>query len=409
MTRRDGRPRRPFAATTRTGYAARPALYTAPVITVYAVVLLGFSSNMLLHPVLPLYILTLGGGPALVGLVFATFTLPSVVIRPLMGRLADEWSLRRVFLSGTSGLFLSGLLYLVPHLAGVFITRVLHGASWAAFNTGGHAAIARLAPRERRGEAAAVFTLMPGIASTVLPAAGILLWSATGSIGPFILSAVLGAAATAVLQFGRMPGLAAIARPDRLRGSDRIVERGAVLPMTLEFLFTSVQPLFFVYPPLWATSKGIPVEALVVYYGAYGVVLVVARAVAGRYIDRVSRTSVIALSAGLAIVGLGVASIAESVLVMTLAGAVYATATAVASPAAMALAIDRADARRLGSAMATYSLGYQLGLGTGAATWGLVIQLAGFPAPFVLATSTPLAVFAILLVSRMSFRRGARA
>ena len=52
---------------------------------------------------------------------------------------------------------------------------------------------------------------------------------------------------------------------------------------------------------------------------------------------------------------------------------------------AMALAMDRADPERRGAAMATYSLGYQVGVGLGAAAWGAVIALWGFPAPFLLA------------------------
>jgi hypothetical protein len=49
----------------------------------------------------------------------------------------------------------------------------------------------------------------------------------------------------------------------------------------------------------------------------------------------------------------------------------------------------------MGAAMATYSLGFQLGLGLGATAWGVVISVAGYPAPFLGA----IAVQALLIIA----------
>jgi MFS family permease len=78
-----------------------------------------------------------------------------------------------------------------------------------------------------------------------------------------------------------------------------------------------------------------------------------------------------------------VASTADSVLTLTIAGSIFAFGTTFISPVAMALAIDRSDPQRRGAAMATYSLGYQLGFGLGSLMWGILISAAGFPAPFL--------------------------
>jgi predicted MFS family arabinose efflux permease len=70
----------------------------------------------------------------------------------------------------------------------------------------------------------------------------------------------------------------------------------------------------------------------------------------------------------------------------------------------MALAIDRAEPGRMGAAMATYSLGFQLGLGGGAAVWGVVISQFGFSSTFWVAIAAEAALVALLIYARKSLR-----
>jgi hypothetical protein len=56
----------------------------------------------------------------------------------------------------------------------------------------------------------------------------------------------------------------------------------------------------------------------------------------------------------------------------------------------------------MGAAMATYSLGFQLGLGGGAALWGISISLIGFSETFLVATVAELALVGLLIYSRQS-------
>ena len=78
------------------------------------------------------------------------------------------------------------------------------------------------------------------------------------------------------------------------------------------------------------------------------------------------------------------------------AGALYAAAASFTSPAAMAMAIDRSDPRRIGAAMATYTLGFQLALGVGAAVWGWIIDAFGYPAPYFGALAVQAGLLALL-------------
>lgn len=391
--------------------AARPVrepLYTGPFLALCAIYLLGFAGNFLIAPVLPVFVVDRGGNAAVVGLVVAVFSLPSVVLRPVLGRLADTWSTRRVLAGGTALLAVANAAYLVPAIPVLFLVRVLHGTAWGAFNTGTNALLGHLAPAARRGEASGVFGLMPGVAQLLMPGLGLLLLGVAGPELPFALAATLSGAAVLVL--GLTPALRAPARPSPPPAAGLLgglLDRAALLPMALEFLFSSVNVLFLVYPPLVAARLGIPLEALALYYPAYGGVLVGVRVVAGRVLDRFPRRGVIGAGAVVAMAGLAVAAAATDLATLTAGGVLYAAAAGFTTPATTAMTIDRAHPGRLGAAMATYTLGFQLALGAGAAAWGVVIELFGLPAPYLGAMAVEAGLLVLLLAGRRATGRGA--
>ena len=391
--------------------AERPKLFSRAFVALCAAGFLAFSSQFLIQPVLPLLVVQrLGGDEALVGLMVAAFSLPSVIFRPWMGRLVDEWSTRGVMLVGMATLAFSSVSYLIQSLVALFAVRVIHGTGWAAYNSGGHTMVGRLAPPVRRGEASGIYNLMPALAQMIMPAIGLAVLAATDFEGPFLLAAAMavGGLFAIPLVVGRKSEAAA--KPAVQPASRSLLERGAILPMVIEMMFTSVQALFLIYPPLFALDKGIPIEQLTLYYPVVGVTLVVSRAVLARLSDRVGRGPVLIGGAVMAIAGLVVGAFANDVLTLAIAGMLWALAASVASPTAMALAIDRAEPGRMGAAMATYSLGFQLGLGGGAALWGLVISLTGFSQAFLVATVGELLLVALLIYTRkgLSAHHGTR-
>lgn len=376
----------------------KPRLYDGRFVTLCAVVFMGFAAFAIIGPVLPILILELGGNAALVGVIVAIYSIPSVLVRPFLGRLIDTWSQRNVWLLGAIGMALSSFLYLVPAVWFIGAVRLLHGTAWAAFNTGGNTALARIAPPARRAEAAGIFGLMPSLAHMLLPSVGLLLVGAMGASAAFLAAGVLATAAVLIIYLGPFPRGPLSDRPASHEGFWRsLIERRALLPMWLEFLWMSVNVLFFVFPPLFAAEKGIPIADLALYYPIVGGALIITRLLVGPRLDRVSRGLPLTIAAAFGTTALLVASVADTVLLLTIAGSIFAIGTTFVSPIAMALAIDRSDPQRRGGAMATYSLGYQLGFGLGSLAWGLVISALGFPAPFLISL-LPMAGIAFIVV-----------
>ena len=251
---------------------------------------------------------------------------------------------------------------------------------------------------------------MPSLAFMIAPAIGLVLLDRVGPSAAFAAAGLLGIAAALVIRLGPLHGIPETPAPSRGHSWRNLLERSATLPMSIEFLWVMTNVLFLIFPPVWAVARDIPVSDLTLYYPIVGGTVVVSRLVIGRRLDRWSRGAAIATGTVLGGSAVVIAAFADTVGLLTFAGALYAGSSSLVSPTASALAIDRSDPQRRGAAMATYSMGFPLGNGVGALLWGFVIAAAGFPVPFVLALLTMVAIGLLVWASRDDlFSRTARA
>jgi MFS family permease len=356
----------------------------------------GSAHSTLLTPILPLFIQEQGGSAVLVGVVVAAFSAPSVALRPFMGRLVDTWSARGVLVVSSLGLGVTGFGYLIYHAAVLLVVRAAHGMAWSGYNTGSNVLVARIAPPDRRGEAVGYYVMAQGIAYASVPAIALWLLGPLGFTGIFLLVGVSGLlTAGAALALPRQPRAPT---PPAVEGFWRsLVEPSALLPCALDFLTKLPNTATTVFIPLYATSRGIAVESLLIYYLVVGAAGLATRGWLGGWSDRMGRGRAIALGAATSAVALLLMSQAANVMTMTLAGVLFGFGQAAAGPAVMALAIDRSRPERRGAAMATYSLAFQVAAGGGGLVWGALIETLGYPEMYFAAALAPLAGLLLLL------------
>ena len=109
-------------------------------------------------PVLPQYVEMLGGTPADIGLVGGAFGLSSFIIRPYLGKLANEWGRKRMMLLGTISFALLFLLFgRVTGVVPLVVLRLAHGVCLAMYLAASAAYIADYAPVDRRGEVLGIY------------------------------------------------------------------------------------------------------------------------------------------------------------------------------------------------------------------------------------------------------------
>ncbi|HXG40587.1 MAG TPA: MFS transporter [Candidatus Limnocylindrales bacterium] len=362
--------------------AVRSPIRAFVLVCLYA--LCGFGHENVMAGVLPLVVLERGGDAAVVGALVAAYGIPTIVLRPLIGRILDTPWRPHVVRLGATIVGLAPLGYIVASLGSMLAVRAIQGAGWAAYGTGGHAVLARIAPPNRRSELAGYYNAMPALAILVGPALGLWLYTNVGDPAPFVLAASLGLAGLLLtLWLPLEPARADPAVRARVRPIAGMFDPAAIVPMLLIGAFMSVQSLFVIFVPVYARAVGLSLEELSLYYPVYGVLTLVSHLSLGRTSDRIGRWPTIALGCGTALVGLTLATLGGGLGGLLVAGALYGVATALVTATVSAMTMESVPPERAGSAMATYSVGYQLGASIGGAAWGTVIAVAGYPWPFV--------------------------
>jgi MFS family permease len=353
-------------------------------------VALGWTAELLVQATVPLLILDRGGNAAVVGLVSAAYALPTLLLRPVIGRRIDRTSHGPTHQVGAGLLAIGPLLLTLAAVPALLLGRLTQGLGWAMFGTANNVVLARLAPVSRRGEASAWFNIMWALGFIVGPPAGLALYAAVGQEVPFVVASLFALTALATVTVLRRmvpaPEPAADATTEETPGLlARLVEPAALPTMAILSTFMAGQALFLAFAPVYARTIGAPDAVLAFYFPVFGVVLVVGQLLTGRFSDRFGRRATIVAGCALGSTGLVIAAIAPGWTVFAGGAAAFALASAIVNPAAAAATIDRAPAGRTGVAMATFSIGYQVAFGLGGALWGVVIAAVGYPEPFLIA------------------------
>jgi len=351
---------------------------------------LGYAQHFMLAPVLPLYVTDLGGSPFVVGMVLASFAVTSVLIRPLVGHWADRWSEAGVLISGLLFQGASIFLCLLPRIEAVMLANGLRGIGWAGLNTGGYSLLALTAPETRRGEASGLYSGVQSAATILFPA--VALWLLAVPFGGFAVVftvtaalSFIGAGAGALMaryspRVIRAPHLEA-SRP-WWRAVFHFVEPEILLPSLLLLWLNLSLPSMTNFIVLYAREIGI--ENFAVYFIVSGLTSLLARPGLGRLSDKIGRARSIAAGFSLQVLALFLMTLVSSLSGVLVAGVLYMLGNAIGSSTTLAMAVERADPRRRGKAMATFSVAYPLSYGVGSVLIGGTVEIAGYPGMFLI-------------------------
>ncbi|MDO8737359.1 MFS transporter [Candidatus Deferrimicrobium sp.] len=354
---------------------------------------------------LPAYLYQLGIREGAIGMLMATGTLVSVVLKPGLGMVVGRGA-RRAFLS--LGAFLAAAstvpwLFVTAPGAHLFAIRVAQGASFSIFTAASYAYIAASAPPARRAEALGVFGL-----SFFLPV------SVGGWIGEWVIgragfqglfAAGIGVAFLAALFPLGMREPSARERPS-MASLKVFLSRAFLVPNTAGYLFGVAYGSIFTFLPVYLVVRGS--ESIGAFVFFYALSVIATRTLGRKMLDRLPREWV-SLCA-LVLMGAG------NLLIPAVPGEVGIVLVGVAAgaghgllfPALSALVLDRVGEGSCAMAMAMFTAAFDMGLVTGAAAFGFVAERFGYEAMFVTAAAVVGAGTAIFFVLDPAFRKAAR-
>jgi MFS family permease len=383
--------------------ASRPSLLHGPFLLVLPLTLFGYGLEAIVRTVTPLMMLSRGGDAVAVGILASAYALPSVLFRPIVGGLIDTGRHGRLLRGGIASVTIVPLFLLLPGVITMIVVRFINGIAWTFFSVSTHSLVAKLAPPDRRGEASGIFMGFFAIAGVISPGLGVALYSASGEALALIVGAALGVVAFFITTRIQVPesmrpaGIEDAPLGFRARWLGRLVEPSA-LPWTLLLVTSySAYAIFAIFPPVYAVHLGVPVELLVAYFPIFGFAQAISSPVFGRLADRLGWRTSIVLGCLLAGAGLMVATI-PTFVTFTIAAFVFSLSQSLVNTTISALTMERAPKHRLGSAMATYTMGYQIATGLSSLLWGALIENVGFSWVFVVAGAFQLLTIALAFV-----------
>jgi MFS family permease len=182
----------------------------------------------------------------------------------------------------------------------------------------------------------------------------------------------------------------------------RVVDPSVMGVTAILTLVQVTQPVVSSFMPLYFKSIG--VGGVELFFVGQGIMSIFSRALLGQWGDRLGRSRAQALGFSVQMVGLVLIWQSRHLALLTLGGALYTLGIGISQPSLYALAADRSHPSRRGAAMATFTMGFQLGSGLGAVIWGTTIEYFGYSVMFGL---TLIPMLGAIVMSQIEGRRKA--
>ena len=360
------------------------ALFTRDFILLCLGTFLFAGSMFLLFAVLPVFVVEeLHGADSQVGLIMGAFAVSALLVRPMTGRLVDQWSRKTLLSIGALIYCLAPALYTqaesVPVMLGL---RFFHGLGIAAYTTAAGVIVADLAPSSRRGEGMGYYGMSLNLAMTIGPALGVMLIGSIGYDSLFWLCAALGLGSLVLSQMIREP---ARAPSPHQAGSQphKWVSRAALFPGFIAVCMTVTFGAVVSFLPLFVKAADLGNPGL--YFSVYSIVVVVSRPFAGRLSDRFGRAAVIVPGMVCLTVAMTTLAFSLSLFGLLIAAALQGLGFGGVQPSIMALVVDRSPPHERGAALATLMGAFDVGVGLSSIVLGAVLEYTDFTVMFLCA------------------------
>jgi MFS family permease len=389
-----------------TSPAAPPARLSTPGFVALAVATLAFfiAAGIVL-PVAPTFASEVLGADELgVGVAIASFSIASLLLRPLVGWSSDRFGRRPLLLGGALITVAALALHLVADDLLVFIAaRALLGAGEGFFFVSSIAAGADMAPPSRRGEAISFLSLSLYLGIAIGPPIGEAAVGMTGGAYDAAWLIAIGVAVVAVVLTWFVPETApGVLERARSATASAHVRGPLIHPAGLFPGFVSLLGLwgmagFFTFLPLHA--RGLGMDGAGVPFVLYALVVVVLRLIGAKWPDRfgaarVSGAALVVSAVGLAMIGLLPSP--EGLIAGTF---VFAVGVAFIMPALLSLAVSRVPPTERGTVSGTVTVFLDVSFGVAPVALGMIATRAGYEPTFLVSAGLA-ALGALLLFAR---------
>lgn len=363
-----------------------------------------FLGFYLLLPVFPFYLAeTFLATNSTIGLVLSCYTVAAMFIRPFSGYMLDTFARKPLyilayflFMAIFAGYIVAGSLMMFT------ILRISHGIAFGTVSVAGNTIVIDILPSSRRGEGLGYYGLANNIAMSVGPMIGLFMHDSHCSYNTiFICSCTSCLIGLVLASLVSTPIKPPVERPPL--SLDRFVLLSGI-PAGITLLMLSIPyGITTSYIAMYSKQLGIDVSSGL-FFSLMAVGIAVSRLFSGRLVDKGYMLHVIQISicfVAMVFLLLGFCTPLSHISTSFATGLFFACALMMGAgfgtmfPAYNSLFVSLAPNNRRGTAISTYLISWDLGIGSGLMIGGFVSQHIGFDAAYYIGSGLAIASAAI--------------
>lgn len=305
--------------------------------------------------------LTLMGGKDYKGLIIFSFSMSSILFRPVGAQLTDTIGRKPVILFGLFVCFLSGLLY--PLATSVFLflgLRAFHGMAAAFTPTGNSAAVVDVVPLSKRGEALGLVGFATSMGMTFGPVLGSWIKLNYGFTSLFLFSSLI-SLASLILASSIKETLATKKKAEtKFIDKQNVFDPLVLFPALVYLFYILSYSVVFTIIPDFSTHLGIENKGLffLVSVGSSSFV----RITTGKISDKIGRLPLLFFGVIILIVSMFLIGNATDKVQFLLGGVLIGVSVGIATPSVMAWCSDLANEKYFGRAFSSMFLSLEIGI-----------------------------------------------
>lgn len=368
-------------------------LWTGPFVLAMAINLVFATVFYMMTTTMALYAAERFAAPdALTGLAASAFVLGAVFGRLFAGTLSEVLGARTTLLLALGVYVVAGISYFfVGELWVLIAVLLVHGASFGAGTSAAAAVAIGLVPVSRLGEGSGYFAVSSTVAAAVGPFLAVLALQTFAHAGLFGLGLICSGIGLVFALMLRAPRQLADAAEPRPRRRVRDLIEPSALRIGLVILVAGLGFAgVLTYLTSYAQQSGM-IWAASLFFVVYGISVLLVRLFLGRIQDTRGDHIVIYPAVLVFVAGLLVLAFTDSEVLVILSAVLVGFGFGGLIPSLQAVAVAVAPRARLATAVSTFFLMLDLGVGLGPLLLGPLLPLLGFNGMYLMLAGVVLA------------------
>lgn len=378
-------------------------IFTKPYNFMLVVSVLSYTGHYMLMATVPLYAKELGGSNVIAGLMVTALTVSALLFRPLFGSLIDERGRKTVLVIGAVIFVAASVFYcFAGTIFFLLVLRILNGIGFSAHTSAAGTIASDLTPKSRLAEGMGYYGISIIVGTAIGPSLGLSLSNREGFQSMFLgvlLIWTVGLIFSFLVNYEgkRMKNTGSNActelAVENRKERNGFLEKTSLFPSLVMFFVSLAFGSVITFLPSYGVVRGI--EPIGSFFIIYSIAVLISRLTTGKLADRHGFGVVLAPSLAALFLSMVILAFADSLAVVLVAAVFFGIGFGTSYPISNAIVIKLCPENRRGAATSTILASMDLGIGSGALIWGVVLEAADFITVYL--ASSLCAVISILV------------